>query len=719
MFKRVKTGFSLIVTCFVLLSHGLFAQNKRAYLQDSLKIISLLATADNCIKSASSNCNKPINDALKMSTALGSPFLKSLCYRSFANAERRNRTALLFKYDSLGIVFARLSQNDSLLIHALLTHADDFSLVNTPDKGKRFIDESLLLLKKNDNNYLMMLAKYEQGFYCDKNLDFVKANNNYKQALTYAKELNNEYWVARLYKSISFLNAVMKKRIDSSTSIFDALDYFKKNDAYEVANCLAIIGYAYRQNGNLEKASGYFNDAAAIYQKEKYPANEAEMYVLLAEKFIEKKDLVSGLNFTRKAEKIYSAIGYEYGVNYAHITNGRLFGAAGDWINSNRYFNRVDSVLKIRPNKRQQFLLLSAKVTTNVYNGNAAAVSNIIDSAAKMTVTLLPKELTGSMIDHATSTGLLSVVEAIDLKKYSRTGKLDIGLWNKKQDLEGMNPYTIDLPRFNNQYNELFNRQTTEMETRYRTKIKDDSLKNVINENRISQLKINRQNSLILLIAIISIIIGIILYLINRIKEKVVQEKKTIELLKVEADHRVKNTFNVINTIVRSVKSQSSDKQSFEVLEGRVEPLMILYDMLNQKNVQDIYLQDYFERICNNLRSSYTFSENIQVHIDAPVMLDGKKAGTVGLMVNELVTNAFKHAFPQKENQRGEIWVACKKDVAGGYNLHVSDSGIGFKETVVNINSKGLMHVKALAEQLAATINEKHDHGVFFDFYFM
>jgi two-component sensor histidine kinase len=91
----------------------------------------------------------------------------------------------------------------------------------------------------------------------------------------------------------------------------------------------------------------------------------------------------------------------------------------------------------------------------------------------------------------------------------------------------------------------------------------------------------------------------------------------------------------------------------------------------------------------------------------------------VGLMVNELVTNAFKHAFPNNENQRGEIWVACKKDVAGGYNLHVSDSGIGFKETVVNINSKGLMQVKALAEQLSASISEKSGEGVVFEFYFM
>ena len=238
-----------------------------------------------------------------------------------------------------------------------------------------------------------------------------------------------------------------------------------------------------------------------------------------------------------------------------------------------------------------------------------------------------------------------------------------------------------------------------------------------MNENRISQLKINKQNWLILLITIITLAVGIILYQINRARKRVVQEKKTIELLKVEADHRVKNTLNIMNSIVRSVKSQSSDKPSFNLLEERVEPLMILYDMLNNKNTQDIYLQDYFEKICSNLKSSYNQSKNIQVHVNAPVMLDGKKAGTVGLIVNELVTNAFKHAF--KENQPGEIWVACKKDAAGGYNLHVSDSGIGFKETVVNINSKGLLQVKALAEQLSATITKKSDEGVLFEFYFM
>ena len=207
------------------------------------------------------------------------------------------------------------------------------------------------------------------------------------------------------------------------------------------------------------------------------------------------------------------------------------------------------------------------------------------------------------------------------------------------------------------------------------------------------------------------------------IKSICTQYKKTIELLKVEADHRVKNTLNIINTIVRSVKSQSSDKLSFGLLEERVEPLMILYEMLSKSHVEEINLQDYFEKICNNLKSSYSQSQNIHVYVDAPVMLDGKRAGTVGLIVNELITNAFKHAFPpgalHTKNQRGEINIACKKDEAGGYNLHISDSGIGFKETVININSKGLMQVKALAEQLSASIIQKSGEGVVFEFYFI
>lgn len=716
MFKRLKIYKLPVVICFLLLSKTDYAQYNRTYRHDSLKVVSLLAAADNCSKSAVSGCGKQLNDALKISTAYHSHYLSSLCYRSFANAERRNRSALLFKYDSLSVEYARLAQNDSLLVNTLLTQAEDFSLVNTPGKGKRFIDESFLLLKKNENKYLTMLAKYEQGFYYDKDLDFTKANAYYKQALSYAKELNNEYWVARLYRSISFMNALIYKKIDSSMSVFDALIYFKKNDNYEVANCLSVIGHVYRQIGNLPKASDYFNEAAVIYKTEKYPAQEADMYILMAEKFIERKELANGLYLISKAEKIFNLIGYEYGVNYADITYGRLFGTAGDWVKSNNYFNRADSILKIRPNKRLQMLLLSAKVTTNVYNGNAAAVNSIIDSAAKMTAAYFSVEVTDNTINHATSNGLLSKTEATDLKKYVRTGNFDTILWNKKPNLEGINPFTGDLPRFNSQYNELFNRQITEMETRYRTRIKDDSLKNVLNENKIARLKINRKNWLILFISLIAGAVAVILYLINRSRKKAIQQKQTIAFLKSEADHRVKNTFGNINRIIRDVKNKTSDTAGMQLLEQRITPLQKLYQFLGKTSYGMVELQPYFETIAESLEISYQQIPSAQVMINAPVSIESEKASALGLIVNELLTNAFKYAFT--DNRPGTISVDFMKEDGGRFRLTVKDNGKGMPEHIGKIAGTGLLQVQALAQQLDAEFKMHNQNGSVFEFCF-
>lgn len=351
----------------------------------------------------------------------------------------------------------------------------------------------------------------------------------------------------------------------------------------------------------------------------------------------------------------------------------------------------------------------------NVSAGKIATEGKLIDSAAKTIRGMLSKEVTDSMISRSASTGLLSKAEARDLKKYTRTGKLDTALWNKKPDLEGINPYTADLPRFNSQYNELFNRQITEMETRYRTKIKDDSLKNVINENKISQLKIDRQNWLILLVSVIAFAVAVILYQINKERKRIVAEKKTIEVLKAEADHRVQNTLSTINSIIRIVKSQSGDKQYFNLLEERIDPLMILYQKLSSKKEEKVELQDYFEEICNRLKKAYG-NINVEVNVFAPVIMEGKRAGITGLIVNELVTNSFKYAF--KEKQAGVISVVCEKDEKDGYKLKVSDSGTGFTRSPASVSSKGLLLVSALAGQLKARVTERPEAGAVFEFYF-
>jgi len=725
MYQLKKKYFVIVVFCFFATTPKLYSQQNtggetnlsqgKSYRQDSIKVRALLSAAGNCIKSGSSNCIRSINSALKISTAYKSAFLTALCYSAFANAERRGRAPVLFTYDSLSIEYARLSKNDSLLIVNLLNTSHDFCIINRSEKARKLIDESFELLKNNDYGRLIILANYEEGFYLVKSYRFNDAGNQYKKALKYAELYKDEFWKAMLYKSIFWVQSFGYKQMDKEIPIFEVLDYFRKTDAYETANCLYILGYTNKMKGNTNKAADYFTEAASLYKAEKYYLLEAEMYLMMADIYMVKKEYSKALFFAGKSDKIYNSLQYNFGITNTYLNYGKIYGAAGNITQSDFYFNKADSFLIKDPNKMLSTIALSYKALREVNRGNIKSVSSLIDSAAKDITDQLPREVTDSIISRAETTDLLSKAEAGDLKKYVRTGKLDSILWNKKQDLEGINPYTADLPRFNSRYNELFNRQITEMETRYRTKIKDDSLKNVINENKISQLKIGRQNWLIFLVSVIALAVVIILYQINGQRKRVVAEKKTVEVLKAEADHRVQNTLNTINSIIRIVKSQSGDKQHFNLLEERIDPLMILYQMLSSKKDENVELQDYFLEICNRLQKAYG-NTHVEVNVFAPVIMEGKRAGITGLIVNELVTNSFKYAF--KEKQGGMINVVCEKDAKGGYKLQVSDSGTGFTRPLGNTSSRGLLLVKALAEQLRARMTERSEAGVSFEFYF-
>lgn len=103
--------------------------------------------------------------------------------------------------------------------------------------------------------------------------------------------------------------------------------------------------------------------------------------------------------------------------------------------------------------------------------------------------------------------------------------------------------------------------------------------------------------------------------------------------------------------------------------------------------------------------------------VDAPVTVEGEKASKLGLIVNELLTNSFKHAF--KNSSTGVIKIECKKEMAGKYRLTVNDNGTGWPENTATKRRGGITQVKALAQQLDATCQIKSNSGAQFEFWFL
>ena len=165
---------------------------------------------------------------------------------------------------------------------------------------------------------------------------------------------------------------------------------------------------------------------------------------------------------------------------------------------------------------------------------------------------------------------------------------------------------------------------------------------------------------------------------------------ETQALLIKEIHHRVKNNLQIILSMLRLQNDDIEDKEVKEKmtdLEHRINAIGKTYSMLiSTDDLEKIDMQVYIEALLLDISESYDFRQhhiNTKTNIDAMIPL--KQSVYIGLIVNELVTNTYKHAFSQK---RGEINVTFKKESEQeNYILIVEDDGKGF---IINENSKSL-----------------------------
>jgi two-component sensor histidine kinase len=148
-------------------------------------------------------------------------------------------------------------------------------------------------------------------------------------------------------------------------------------------------------------------------------------------------------------------------------------------------------------------------------------------------------------------------------------------------------------------------------------------------------------------------------------------------------------------------------------VERKIHAMSIVHQMLyNQKDIVNIDAKEYFEKVLQNIKESFEL-ENITFELDINTFLDIEEAIYCGLIVNELVTNAIKHAF----DSSGGIIKISLNSVNNGTLLEVSDNGVG-KSANTKANF-GEMMVESLAtEQLEGKLQVVVDHGTHISLWF-
>lgn len=196
--------------------------------------------------------------------------------------------------------------------------------------------------------------------------------------------------------------------------------------------------------------------------------------------------------------------------------------------------------------------------------------------------------------------------------------------------------------------------------------------------------------------------------------EKSLREKES--LLK-EIHHRVRNNLQMVSSLLSLQTKNTRDKAAVTALEegkSRVKAMALIHQKLYQNdNLSSVGMQEYIESLVKSIQQVYKRSDGeIDVRIDARgTELDIDQAIPVGLILNELVSNSFKHAFPYPiENASIQIQVKSKN--GQGY-FEYSDNGVGLPEDSEHKSkaSMGIRLVNRLVNQLQSQMNTDNSRG--------
>jgi two-component sensor histidine kinase len=174
------------------------------------------------------------------------------------------------------------------------------------------------------------------------------------------------------------------------------------------------------------------------------------------------------------------------------------------------------------------------------------------------------------------------------------------------------------------------------------------------------------------------------------------------EVLTREISHRVKNSLAIVAGLL-NMQARTADhpavERALEDAQSRVHTIAQVHDRLwRAHEVDSISLADFMEELVERLRSTATPGLMLICDI-APILLATDQAVPLGLLVNELVTNASKYAFP---GGAGEVRVSVREEAAGHLRLSVSDNGVGRPSNFsqMAVKSLGMRLINSLARQL-------------------
>lgn len=200
--------------------------------------------------------------------------------------------------------------------------------------------------------------------------------------------------------------------------------------------------------------------------------------------------------------------------------------------------------------------------------------------------------------------------------------------------------------------------------------------------------------------------------------KRVIEEKKTLLM---EVHHRVRNNLQLVLSIMNLQKGRLTDAyDSFDVFaclddfEKRIQAISMTHEFIYQSDdLRNIQIDVYIATLISYLKSFVGMDRDISFQLDIePLFLGSNMTTTLGLIVNEAVSNSIKYAFP--ENKSGLVEIKFHRRDDGSYLFLIRDNGVGFPENIdekIAEGSLGVSLIDHLAQQISGRVHRHNNHG--------
>lgn len=193
------------------------------------------------------------------------------------------------------------------------------------------------------------------------------------------------------------------------------------------------------------------------------------------------------------------------------------------------------------------------------------------------------------------------------------------------------------------------------------------------------------------------------------------------KILLAEVNHRVKNNLSIIIGLLNLKKElvqEAESVQSLKDIRDRIMSMALVHKMMYENdNRNEIQIETYIQQLTNEIKNSFNHhTKDVLIHTQLEkANINLSCAIPLGLILNELITNSFKHAFSSTSQPQISIQMSRKDNKM---HLDYSDNGMGIIEFTQNDDSLGMSLIRGLSEQLDANYNFYNRNGLHFELSF-